>query len=257
MMPELSEHRTFWEHIYRYRFAAKFVKNRQVLDIASGDGYGARAFVEVGAQRVIAADIAPDACNLARKYNLDVVCANAEQIPLPKRSFDVVVSFETIEHLDNPEAFLDECVRVLRVGGMLILSTPNREVYSELGKHNSFHLHEFNRTELLELLESKFRKVRLYSQCPRDVAWWSVRSLAADRTSWVNVRGFWRIRYLLRKYTCAHLWSDLSASYRNSAIQFIASKENLFSDLVNTFVVRKWSDCHHEQSYYFVIVATL
>jgi SAM-dependent methyltransferase len=257
MLPSLSEANTFWEHIYRYRFAAKFVRHKRVLDIACGEGYGARALTEIGATKVVAADIAPAACTLAQKHNVQVACVNAEKIPFPMHSFDAVVSFETIEHLDNPQSFLDECVRVLVPGGTLILSTPNRNVYSERGKHNPFHRHEFDMAELLELFKCRFGKVRLYSQRPRDVAWWSPRSLAADRTPWVNVRGFWRLRHLLRKHTCSHLWSDLNGSARDSVVQLIAAGDAPFSYLANSFAVRKWSDYHQEQPYYFIVVATL
>ena len=76
---------------------------------------------------------------------------------MPDRSIDVVVSFETIEHVDAPAAFLGECARVLVPEGMLIVSTPNRPVYSGEGRQNPFHRLEFDEEEFIDLLRTRFR----------------------------------------------------------------------------------------------------
>src|SRR6266536_6693906 len=134
MLPEKAAATTFWEHIYRYRFATRFVRGKRVLDIACGEGYGTAALSRAGAASVIGVDISEETCEHARrKYGVDARQGSADQIPLPAQSIDVVVSFETIEHVERPEAFLDECLRVLAPGGMLVLSTPNREAFQELG----------------------------------------------------------------------------------------------------------------------------
>ena len=117
MVPEHAPPAVFWEHVYRYRFASKFVEFKRVLDIACGEGYGAAALLKAGAASVIGIDIYPEVCEQARrKYGLDARAGRANSIPLSSSSIDVVVSFETIEHLDSPVRFLDECCRVLAPG---------------------------------------------------------------------------------------------------------------------------------------------
>src|ERR1035437_10505448 len=103
MVPESADLFTFWEHVYRYAFASRFVKGKRVLDIACGEGYGAAALQKAGAAHVIGVDISESVCLHARsKYGLDARRGTAEQIPLPDRSVEVIVSFETIEHVPEP-----------------------------------------------------------------------------------------------------------------------------------------------------------
>ena len=118
MVPESSDRSTFWEHVYRYNFASSFVKGKRVLDIACGEGYGAAALQRAGATHVIGVDVSEDVCVHAhRKYGLDARLGSAEQIPLTDKSVEVIVSFETIEHVADPYRFLDECARVWAPGG--------------------------------------------------------------------------------------------------------------------------------------------
>src|SRR5258707_11589234 len=94
MVPESSDTPTFWEHVYRYAFASRFVEGRRVLDIACGEGYGAAALEKAGAAHVIGVDISESVCLHARKkYGLDARPGTGEQIPLPDNSVDAVVSF--------------------------------------------------------------------------------------------------------------------------------------------------------------------
>src|ERR1019366_10458411 len=121
---------TFWEHVYRYAFACRFVRGKRVLDIACGEGYGAAALQKAGAAHVIGVDVSESICLHARsKYGLDARPGTAEQIPLADGSVDVIVSFETIENVPDTGRFLDECVRILVPGGRLIISTPNKGIY--------------------------------------------------------------------------------------------------------------------------------
>src|SRR5437868_8858698 len=93
MVPERAGSETFWEHIYRYRFATGFVRNKRVLDIACGEGYGTAALLQAGAASVIGVDISADVCDHARrKYGIDARPGNALNIPLPGQSVDVVIS---------------------------------------------------------------------------------------------------------------------------------------------------------------------
>src|SRR5271169_1956163 len=101
MVPEQAHARIFWEHVARYRFAKDFVRGKRILDIACGEGYGAAALAKAGATSVIGVDISPDICQHAQhKFGLDARPGDAHAIPVQDRSIDLVVSFETIEHVD-------------------------------------------------------------------------------------------------------------------------------------------------------------
>ena len=124
------------EHKLRYLSVARLCKDKVVLDIASGEGYGSHILAGRAA-RVFGVDINPElTAHAAQKYpdsNLTFQTGSVENIPLPDHSVDIVVSFETIEHIDGnmQRKFLSEAKRVLREGGMLVMSTPDRKNYSD------------------------------------------------------------------------------------------------------------------------------
>ena len=144
------------EHYHRYLFSRGFCRDRDVLDVASGEGYGAAHLAQV-ARHVVGVEYAgPTVGNAARNFprgNLCFVQADARSLPVGNASIDVVTSFETIEHFDRQEDFVAEVRRVLRTDGCFIVSTPDRDVYSPPGAvPNPFHVHEIDRSELLDLL---------------------------------------------------------------------------------------------------------
>lgn len=153
------------EHIIRYELAKSFIKGKEVLDIACGTGYGSHILSKAGAKRVIGMDIDKKALRMARqKYleeNLEFKHGDAEKIGLEDDSADIITSFETIEHLDDPKQFLREIKRVLKDNGLLILSTPNREVS---GQQNPYHVHEFEREELEKFLKHYFDHISVIEQ---------------------------------------------------------------------------------------------
>ena len=156
------------EHCARYRFAYPYVSGARVLDAACGTGFGARMLAHSGARTVVGIDLAPAALGNAPSANLPTyfACADGHALPFPDACFDAVTSFETIEHLAAPEHFLEELQRVLRRGGVLVLSTPNARI-TEHYPRNPFHLKEYYPEELAELLRSRFRDVWLFGQLPR------------------------------------------------------------------------------------------
>jgi SAM-dependent methyltransferase len=252
MVPERASGRTFWEHLARYRFAKDFVPGKRVLDIACGEGYGAAALARAGAKSVVGIDVSPEVCAHARsKYGLDARPGDARAIPLPDRSIDVVVSFETIEHVADPAAFLGECARVLVPEGVLIVSTPNRPVYSGLDHQNPFHRVEFDEREFTGLLRSRFRTVRLSTQFPRSAAWWHPRSLAAERSPWLRIRGFWR----LSSWLCPAIRAEVPRATRDSAAEAILRRDAFLSTLFNPYLVRPYSGLSRERPYYWIAVA--
>ncbi len=154
------------EHYHRYFFASGFVAGKRVLDIASGEGYGTHILAQ-SAAHVTGVDISPEAVATAtQKYAGDRVAflqGSAATIPQPDAAVDVVVSFETLEHLSEQEAMLSEIRRVLRQDGLLIISTPNKPLYSRQGD-NPFHVKELCREEFVALLKSRFAHVSLLGQ---------------------------------------------------------------------------------------------
>jgi O-antigen biosynthesis protein len=156
------------EHYHRYLFARTFCHGRDVLDVASGEGYGAAQLAH-GAQTVIGleydADTVRSATRNFRRPNLTYLQGDARAIPLHDHCVDVVVSFETIEHFDRQDVFVSELHRVLRPGGLCILSTPDRDIYSSATTPpNPFHVKELSATEFLHLLGSRFQHTLLLRQ---------------------------------------------------------------------------------------------
>lgn len=166
MIPEFQKGELgYFEHLSRYLFAAQFVKGKSVLDVACGVGYGTFLLAKEGAKEVVGMDISSEAIDYAqkkyRKENVAFFRADAEKMPFKKEQFDVVVSFETIEHLKNQLAFMQEIKRVLKREGLLIISTPNTLVYP---KGSIFHLKEFTLLGFRKLLLKYFGQVNLYFQ---------------------------------------------------------------------------------------------
>lgn len=163
------------EHRARYDFAARFVAGRTVVDCACGGGFGALTFARAGARRVLAFDLSGRTLAEARRARqhpaIHYVRASALAVPVRAAGADVFVALETIEHLADDRGFLAEVARVLGPEGVLICSTPNRAVTNP-GRtladqpQNPFHLREYARDELAELLSEHFAAVELYGQNP-------------------------------------------------------------------------------------------
>jgi SAM-dependent methyltransferase len=160
-----------YEHVHRYAYARALVGGKRVLDAACGEGYGS-ALLAAQAATVTGVDLdAPTIAHARKRYaaisNLSFVDASVTALPLADASVDVVVSFETIEHLPAREQprMLAEFARVLAPGGLLVLSAPDRIEYSDKrGFVNPFHLHEHDRDELDRLLAAHFAARAFFSQ---------------------------------------------------------------------------------------------
>lgn len=177
------------EHYHRYLFAATLCRGRTVLDIASGEGYGCYLLAQAAAE-VVGVDIDVETVRYAESQyaspKLRFLVGDATAIPVPTGSVDVVTSFETIEHFQDHELFLAEVARVLRPGGLLIISSPNRPVYTEQNQHhNPFHFRELDREEFRSALRKQFPNVAIYEQ--RSIYG---SAIAAERTTQLGVDGF-------------------------------------------------------------------
>lgn len=160
----------WYEHWHRYAFAAPVARGRRVLDAACGEGYGS-ALLAREASSVLGVDVDPASIAHARtRYgesgNLRFAEADVARLDhLPDASFDLIVSFETLEHLEAQEAMLDGFHRLLAPAGVLLVSTPDRRTYSDLtGFRNAHHVRELYREEFEALLASRFPARRLYGQ---------------------------------------------------------------------------------------------
>jgi O-antigen biosynthesis protein len=157
------------EHFHRYAVARTLAQGKVVLDLACGEGYGS-ALLCTAAHSVVGVDVAQEAVEHARATyghvpNLRFEVASATQTGLPTASVDMVVSFETIEHLAEQAEMLAEIRRVLKPEGLLVMSSPNRPVYSEgRNYHNEFHVKELDFAEFDALLKPHFGTVAYYGQ---------------------------------------------------------------------------------------------
>jgi SAM-dependent methyltransferase len=147
------------EHLVRYRWARQFARGRRILDAGSGTGFGSAMLAEAGAEHVVGIDNDTSAVEQAsadRPHNVEFAVCDVAGLPFDDASFDIVTCMEVIEHVDNPARVIDELHRVLKPDGLLLLSTPNREV---VVPGNPFHLHEFTPDELVETISRRFRNV--------------------------------------------------------------------------------------------------
>jgi len=158
------------EHYQRYQAAVELIAGKVVLDAAAGEGYGSAILAERAA-RVYGLEIdaraVAEAKSKYRQTNLHFIQGTIAHLPFPSASLEAVTSFETIEHVpaELQEAFLGEIKRVLKPGGILLISTPDKRLYSDLpGYRNEFHLREFYRDEFHAFLSRHFASIRFWEQ---------------------------------------------------------------------------------------------
>lgn len=175
-------------HRARYAWASKVLDSvgGAFLDIACGEGYGTATFARPD-RTVVGVDVSKDAVERAQqRYGRDGLAfrvGDGENLSwLGDGCIDAAVTFETIEHLHHPTAFLSELARVLRPGGVLLLSTPNRLLastkYPITGRpNNPFHVFEYRKKALLDDLSKHFKVEEFLGQTfvPRPLAFWPVQ----------------------------------------------------------------------------------
>jgi protein-L-isoaspartate O-methyltransferase len=152
------------EHLCRYRSVKSICRGKSVLDVACGDGYGSRLMADWGASSVIGIDISTEAIKRARQlftspkvqYSVGDVCAPKLQ-GIGNKKFDIICSFETIEHLDDPIPFLRNLAKWRRPGGVVVLSAPNDTVFAA-EVPNPFHKTRYNFESFKEQAESTLGK---------------------------------------------------------------------------------------------------
>ncbi|WP_073203262.1 class I SAM-dependent methyltransferase [Gracilibacillus kekensis] len=158
------------EHLARYHFSVPHVYGR-VLDLATGVGYGAHVIAKKckkQIEEIIGVDIDPEVIKYAQgQYYHPLSSYQVEDVTdtkLPEKlgQFDVILSFETIEHIENEVQFMENIFKMLKPGGTLILSTPFGE-----GKGipcgSPFHVHQMTENEFMQMFE-KFKTKVFYCQ---------------------------------------------------------------------------------------------
>ena len=156
-------------HLASYRFARRFAEGAAVLDYGCGTGYGSADLAEGGAARVTGVDVSAAAIDEARdsfqRPNLDFARIEPDRpLPFDDDSFDLIVSFQVIEHVPDPDRYLAEASRVLRPGAPLLLTTPNRStrLLPLQRPWNRWHVREYSRRTLRRELAPRFGTTEIF-----------------------------------------------------------------------------------------------
>ncbi|QFG01088.1 glycosyltransferase [Psychrobacillus glaciei] len=163
------------EHLQRYQSIKDLVKGKVVLDAACGEGYGSDILANQ-AQKIYGIDIDSESISHAeQKYikpNLQFLTGSIDKLPFEDSFFDIIISFETIEHVEEyvQNLFLKEIKRVMKEDGILIISTPNKKIYTDERKYkNPFHVKEFYEEEFYGFLKPHFNSVEFFYQLKENV----------------------------------------------------------------------------------------
>lgn len=154
----------FGDHAARYEFAANYVRGKRVVDAACGSGYGSARLRQAGAAACVGIDL--DGGSVRRNQALygplgiEFIEGNCESHDFKSHAPDIVVSFETIEHIEHPDRFLEQVKKALGADGLFLVSCPNDE---ELG-NNPYHLHSWDLPAFRSLLEGYFDEVLVLGQ---------------------------------------------------------------------------------------------
>jgi len=159
------------DHIHRYKWASQFAKG-VVLDFACGVGYGSTYILESPlVKKYIGADLSFEAIKFAsseyRHSLTDFLTAHSDHLPFEKCTFDSIICFETLEHLENPEWLLEQFSSLLCEDGILIGSVPTQKQEEQISKiygDNPFHKTRFDFVGLNRLLGKYFNKLIYFIQ---------------------------------------------------------------------------------------------
>jgi SAM-dependent methyltransferase len=168
------------EHWARYQLASALASGKRILDAGCGTGYGTRMLEDSGASEVTGIDVSAEALTSARKScRAATLCrADLTDTGLASESFDLITCFEVIEHLEAQDAVIAELHRLLAPDGLLMISSPNRDVYLAGNPH---HVHELTPDELDALIAPKFENIAYLRQHP-----WMASAILGTRVQEVS-----------------------------------------------------------------------
>lgn len=166
-LPSAEDYVLYLRHLFAYRVAGqRLPPDARVLDVGVGEGYGSRLLAEHRRQ-VVGLDMDPVAVFHAAQRPSPGRCSFALgggcELPFPAGTFDAIVSFQVVEHVDDDRRFVSELARVLRPGGVALLTTPNRTLRLAPGRRpwNRFHRREYAHEDLQALLDRAFSAVKV------------------------------------------------------------------------------------------------
>lgn len=229
------------EHVHRYLTAKKIVQGLFVIDIGSGSGHGSQ--ILSGFKDYVGVDIDTESVEIANTLygstKVRFVQADATAIPLEGGIADVVICFETLEHVNHPELIVQEAKRLLKPEGYFIFSTPDRDNYNAaLFEANPFHVHEMTKLEILELFVDVFENVELSAQSIIQSSLIRSSSFPSDLVSGENV-----VAASTDTETPATYWvgiaSDMEIPQLPSTILPIIENRNIDAELVSTLIQLK------------------
>lgn len=169
---------TTLEHLHRYNAVREHIAGKNILDAACGTGYGSHIMSQT-ASRVIGVDLSIDAIEYAKHHyqndNLEYRNMSISDLDFGNEKFDVITSFETIEHVPSlvQKKFLEQTVDLLTDDGVLFISTPNDQLLRDItfGKYtNEFHISEFTESEYLAFLNNYYPYVKIFYQTVAEVS---------------------------------------------------------------------------------------
>ncbi len=142
----------------RYKFATQYAQNKVILDIGCGGGHGSYKLIRAGAKKIYGVDVIADSIEYCQAHynhpNLFFKQGDITRLDFDDNSFDLICAFEVIEHIKNYQKAISELRRVLKPGGLLIISTPNKAIYSPDSKKpfHPFHYHEWFLNDFKKIL---------------------------------------------------------------------------------------------------------
>lgn len=231
-------------YISLYRFAAQYCESKQVLDAASGIGFGSCFLVQT-ARKVVGIDI--DLKSLAyavqryRHKNLSFLLTDITENGFVSSSFDVIVSIETFEHLIPERAmiFLKEMYRLLKPGGALIISTPNRRVNRKISR-NPTHINEMGVNDFFGMIRRIFPDCKPFYQ-RKNVLRSMGRFYSVVRIDRFRLRAIFPrfVRNRIRKLAAPQLYSEIPDLLKQLKVYEASSLDELEDAVIQIAVCRK------------------